>query len=885
MTRLANVLLLLSGAAFAQAPQPVGSTLMLDLNTAPNGSASSDPEDFLGLGSFVYYSARTVETGRELWRSRANGTGARLVRDGVLGPEGSDPRSITAVAGGFVFSANTVSAGRELWFSNGTTSGTGPIFDLYPGAESGHPSEFVPFGGGALFLAADDVHGRELWTTDGTNGGTRLVADIAPGATSSEPRDLVVLAGVAYFSAVNGDGERELWRSDGTEAGTWQVVDLTPGPQDTHPAGLVVAGSRLYFHASGDRLCVSDGTVAGTSAFTVLPSAHGLTALGDQIVFVVTETTSGPGPFDTISRQNLWRSDGTETGTQELMSFAPPETAASIGSFVPHTLGGGEEVVLFGVVGDEAAAGGLWRTDGTQAGTVLVAEDFMDETLFGIPSYAAATLGDLSLLVGPFGDVWRTDGTAAGTTFLELPVGVVMNQSDLSSASGAFWFRGLKDGDFEPWRSDGTVAGTAQVADIEDYPATLDGVGSVYGGTASFALFRGATAKGGAGLFAVSGGGVGSGVTALEGVEVAVPPASGLYPNDVWVTLGERIVFLGEDAEHGEEIWVTDGAPEGTARLPEILPGPGELSTDELVLHEGLVYFGAYSPESGVELWYTDGETSGLAADVTPGTNGTWPRFFASIGTNLYFAGDESLYVTPGLGKPVRLVTDRLHTPRYFTGVGDDVLFTDATLTHGRELWITDGTEAGTRLLVDLEPGEGSSDPRGLLTLGERVLFRTQLAADAGEARLWTTDGTVAGTEPLLPGDEAPFAYGAVVVHDRAFFAGTKDGIARLYTTDGTPAGTEEVLAFPPDSSLGLPAWVGGDVVVFAARTPELGTEVWRSDGTAEGTYPITEIVPGAVDFPSIGDFHRVGDLLLFRADDHLHGDEWHAVRYSMVGE
>ena len=73
----------------------------------------------------------------------------------------------------------------------------------------------------------------------------------------------------------------------------------------------------------------------------------------------------------------------------------------------------------------------------------------------------------------------------------------------------------------------------------------------------------------------------------------------------------------------------------------------------------------------------------------------------------------------------------------------------------GSELWVTDGTPAGTRLLRDIAPGVSSSWPRKLTVVGERIYF----GADDGVSgrELWSTDGTAAGTTrvaDIRPGAE-----------------------------------------------------------------------------------------------------------------------------------
>ena len=60
--------------------------------------------------------------------------------------------------------------------------------------------------------------------------------------------------------------------------------------------------------------------------------------------------------------------------------------------------------------------------------------------------------------------------------------------------------------------------------------------------------------------------------------------------------------------------------------------------------------------------------------------------------------------------------------PGNLVGVGDMLYFSATDRSTGRELWRSDGTEAGTVLVKDLNPGSGSGSP-DYLTLVNGTLF------------------------------------------------------------------------------------------------------------------------------------------------------------------
>jgi ELWxxDGT repeat protein len=84
----------------------------------------------------------------------------------------------------------------------------------------------------------------------------------------------------------------------------------------------------------------------------------------------------------------------------------------------------------------------------------------------------------------------------------------------------------------------------------------------------------------------------------------------------------------------------------------------------------------------------------------------------------------------------------------------------------GRELWVSDGTRAGSHLLMDIRPGPKSSKIMDLCTLPTNGNWPVSFTADDGHGRVrWVTDGTVAGTHkspgPVkrCGGDDDPYLF------------------------------------------------------------------------------------------------------------------------------
>ena len=80
-----------------------------------------------------------------------------------------------------------------------------------------------------------------------------------------------------------------------------------------------------------------------------------------------------------------------------------------------------------------------------------------------------------------------------------------------------------------------------------------------------------------------------------------------------------------------------------------------------------------------------------------------------------------------------------------FLSLDGALYFTADDGTHGHELWKSDGSEAGTIMLKDINVGSGSSSPVDFFAFGTSFFFLTYDSSVNG-MKLWISDGTEAGT-------------------------------------------------------------------------------------------------------------------------------------------
>ena len=443
------------------------------------------------------------------------------------------------------------------------------------------PSDFLEIGGVTYFVANNGVNGRELWKTDGTPQGTSMLVDVNVGAGSSSPTNLVNVNGVLYFAANDGTNGNELWRTDGTVAGTQMVRDLFTGtysvnyqnfPNSSNPTQLTNVGGKLFFTArngvTGVELWTSDGTNAGTTLVKNIYADSGSTPSSSS----PTQLTNYNGALyfvadDGVNGRELWKSNGTDAGTvmvKDIHSGTYQYTPTGGGSAQtrPNSAHPGLLRVLNGqlffVANDGAHGAELWKSDGTEAGTTLVKD---------IRAGSTGAFNSSSLMV-----------VANGSLMFSANDGVV--------------------GD-ELWKSDGTEVGTTLVKDIR--------AGAV-GDLSDFGSFS---------------------------------------------VIDNVLYFSGNDGTNGKELWKSDGTAAGTVMLSDIWTGSfasGEATQGPhsgfpayMTNVNGTLYFSAYTDTLGRELWkYTPSGGATLVADAVAGAGSLNPSKLINVNGKLLFSGSVS---------------------------------------------------------------------------------------------------------------------------------------------------------------------------------------------------------------------------------------------------
>ncbi|MFI5173171.1 MAG: ELWxxDGT repeat protein, partial [Chitinophagales bacterium] len=344
---------------------------------------------------------------------------------------------------------------------------------------------------------------------------------------------------------------------------------------------------------------------------------------------------------DTALNNELWRSDGTDSGTYKVKEIYPGSTNGGLNLSLQNA---GGTIYLAGEDIDHGIE--IWTTDGTEAGTFMVCDiDTTPPSINSTPEhffsyggsvYFKATKDDLG------DEIWQTDGTCAGTSMLinlNNGVGDGSHPDYFTNYLGIIYFTAYTDLDgpidTELWKSDGTAAGTLLVKDI--YPGIAEGLPRYLTVVNDKLCFSAKNAPTDIELWVSDG--TEAGTVLLKDI---LGGPGGSNPQN-FTLVNSTLFFTANDGINGIELWKTDGTEPGTLLVKNIRPGASSSNPSHLINAGGILYFAANNGTNGVELWKSDGTPAGtiMVEDLNPSGSSS-PNHLYYAGTNLYFSATRN---------------------------------------------------------------------------------------------------------------------------------------------------------------------------------------------------------------------------------------------------
>lgn len=713
---------------------------------------------------------------------------------------------------------------NKLYVSDGTSEGTILIHQNY----TERYLNFVENNGFIYFTIGTNA----LWKTDGTSVGTVLVKN------NISASNFYSFNNTLYFVGHSSTTGYELWKTDGTDVSTKMIVDFVPGAGNgILPTSKIVMHQNNLYYTSGYSIIKMDMINETSIYFLTLTGAFDQKKEAQDILLKDNDLyISADGNYD----GNLYKYNLTTHNLTRLL----------IGSsgFLRGL------VLLNGDVYCNNTTN-VVKTNGTPDGTVFLAHYYNSNGYFFNFNITGKVFNSFlyylryKIVGGKYiYALWKTNGTEAGNTFVKeysyfSTYNSYLNYKLEENQGKLFFF--VNDGinGREVHKSDGTTAGTSIVKNLgtpninggirEHRIAEFDGKFIIQSGNTTYALDT--TMKT---------------TKFITDMELDLPLFK--YDNKIYLGGGYRI----------------DGDLTGVENFCPYCYSP--------MLFQNKIFLSKYE-----ELYSYDGTTFNLVKDINP-------------------MGSSS--------------------PTTVGVINNKLILTAYHPDYGRELWVSDGTSTGTHLIKDLIPGTSGISISKKFVYNNLVIFEIYNE----KYELWRTDGTAEGTFCISTNLANNFNnyYGFIVFDNKCYFTTNR----KICVTDGTLEQTKFVNGTYSDVN-NLPYFsISNDKLYFIGLSKNSGQVIYsiKNGIVTPASNPLNRpaghiinaktlfaydersIIYTYEDYYSVNHvalldtrdnkttllksnlnlsfassyFTKINNLLFFKADDKIHGDEFWVARF-----
>lgn len=656
---------------------------------------------------------------------------------------------------------------------------------------------------------------------------------------------------------------------------------------------IKVTGDKLVMALRGEAdrerfVLVSDGTTEGTEKVLSMNDRRRFEnyLIGDTLYFAW---------YDKDSVAKLWKSDGTKAGTVACNTFGKDAQieilGAAAGKLIMKVYAGAAYELH---VRDENGA--LSKID--EFSTISDAVTFGDKVVFSAGKTATGR------------ELYVTDGSAQNTALLkDIAAEGSGSDPEILGVVGSKLVFSANDGVHgrELWITDGTDTGTKLFKEIKEGAEGIDNATFINGDSKKLFFVASET------LYVTDG--TETGTDAIDLSEFKIDSYNLRYMENHVVI--DSVLYFFMRGEGGYKLLKSDGKNTEKLMTTEL---EGSIGGD---LDGALIYSETMDEafSSSVLRNLSTGEETRMIFD---GMTDNGPAMAVGVKNDkLWFVsianGWESLSFISSDGTPEGTVEEldvaeeldvkiEIETAlsNNIQQIGEKFFLRMKAPASGEELWITDGTKAGTKMVKDINPGKDGSRPRFLAEIGGKLFFTAEDGTNNG---LWVTDGTEAGTELL---QAVRYGLRFIEYKGKALFSfkelnrdeiwesdGTKNGTKMLinvkeknldfvnfqgvlgdniFFTANMPGNKQKMVVSKGNADTAEIIWdlnaegewidveksfVEGDLIYFFIKRGDKG-ELWKSDGTKAGTAKVTDLAAGLR--PGWEEPRKVGSNLFFTA-------------------
>lgn len=778
----------ITGYAFTQTPI---NAQLLEINFL----GESKPQNIFTFQNIIYFTADDGVHGRELWKVE-NGNPI-MVMDINEGVDGTfDENSLFLATNNFMYF--TTSNRNKLWKTDGTVDGTHVIINN-PYSPNPAILDLIEYNSNIFFNYNDLTNGYELWKTDGSTSGTSLVKDINIGNGSSEITDFFIFNNQLYFTAIDGVHGREIWKTDGIESGTTILKDIYPSSVDGVAYGnnFLILNNYFYFYGNsqqyGYELWKSDGTGSGTAMVKdINPGVLGSDYWYNKLTGAAGEDFLVFRAFTPTTGYELWKTDGTEQGTQLLKEFYTEN--GEFGDGIPsgdhfYSYNG---KVYFNAFQENYK---LWITDGTLEGTskFIDLDNNQDESYDNYKTY------NDNLYFSNSARVIKTDGQTSD---------VFVN---MSSSGGISQYQPIQDKVYFVKNFDEFYGLEIWESRVNTQNLKVLEINSGHSSSPrNFASFGDKVVFFGHNYTYYEVPMISDGTP--EGTKSILDSPPFRVDNNYAAQLfhaGNNMFFMATNNQNNWELYKTDGTPEGTGLVKDLTGDGGQGLVRELYAnYNNVLYFVGNDDLTGSELYRSDGTEEGTYKVKDLGSsnyNGTYIYSFDISQNYLYFSG----------------------------GIGNSEVITPT-------VWRTDGTAEGTQEVIQFQQGVWADRALILKSIGDRIFIYKNNYPESYD--LYVSNGTQESLQLLKTfsgGSEGGIEITLPTQYQNELYFVQND--KHLYVSDGTNEGTVEIEGLENLQGINQ-MFVCGDYLYFVEGSYSLGNlALWRTNGSSEGTMKLAE--------------------------------------------